>query len=182
MTLPSKPGPAASIESALRQIDDWIGPDGVAGAGAAVWRQGELVAERYAGEGQPGVPVDESTIFALASVTKPVAAAVLLCLVDDGLLGLDEPAGRFLPEFLDADDAGEYGQFRTEVTVRHLLCHTSGLPEDLTAQQIPMSAKPTLDDMIDAMCRLPLLEEPGTELRYSNPGYGMLARIVHRIS
>lgn len=178
------PGGAVTdaIAKALEQIDGWIGPKVVEGAAAAVWHQGGLVAERYAGDGQPGVPVAETTLFGLASVTKPVTAAVVVSLVEDGLLALDDPVGRFLPEFLAAGDDGRYEQYRPAVTIRQLLCHTGGLPEDLTPQQVRFQDKPSLDDLVDAMCRLPLVDPPGTELRYSNPGYGMLARVVQRLT
>jgi CubicO group peptidase (beta-lactamase class C family) len=173
---------AHAIATALRQIDGWVTPNGVKGAGAVVWHRGEQVAERYAGEAQAGIPVDASTLFALASVTKPITAAVMMCLVEDGIVALDEPVDRFLPEFIDATDAGAFAKFRQIVTLRHLLCHTSGLPEDLTSRQVRLADKPSLDDLIDAMVRLPLLSAPGAALRYSNAGYGMLARITERLT
>ena len=61
----------------IAQIDEWIGPVGVPGAAVVVSFQGELVAERYAGEASAGVPVEERTLFGLASVTKPVTAATV---------------------------------------------------------------------------------------------------------
>src|SRR5829696_8529459 len=78
------------IGRVLEQLDNWIGPQGVNGACAAVWRGGELVATHAAGEAYPGTPVEPDTLFALASVTKPVAAAAVHSMVEEGLIALDE--------------------------------------------------------------------------------------------
>ena len=93
--------------------------------------------ERYAGEARAGVPVTHETLFPLASVTKPIAAATFMTLVDDGVISLDEPVGRLLPEFRAGPAAGAEGvdptleRLRPTIGARQLLCHVSGLPEDL---------------------------------------------------
>jgi beta-lactamase class C len=173
------------FDEALGQIDGWIGPQGVNGAAAVVWHGGEIAAERYAGEARPGVPVDGRTIFALASVTKPVTAATVMTLVEEGLLALDESVYRFVPEFAAAADSPnadpELEARRREVTVRHLLSHTSGLPEDLAPGTLRYRDRPDLARITDAMARLPLRTVPGTELLYSNAGYALLGRLVERV-
>ena len=73
-----------ALDRVLSQIDDWIDPSGVTGAGVVVRANGAEIGERYAGEAQPGIEVDRSTLFGLASVTKPITAAVVMTLVDDG--------------------------------------------------------------------------------------------------
>src|SRR5262245_37876423 len=112
------------ISEALHLIDAWIELALVKGAGAAVWHHGEIVAEHYAGEARPGVPVDERTIFPLASVTKPVTATEVLSLVEWGLILLDEPVYRHVPEFVSSSPHRLGGDSRLEsarrlVTVRH---------------------------------------------------------------
>src|SRR4051812_23891696 len=87
------------LEQAVRQIDSWIEPAGVTAAGVVVRLAGEVVAERYAGSLEDGQRVTDETVFALASVSKPITASGVLALVDDGLISLDEPVARFLPEF-----------------------------------------------------------------------------------
>src|SRR5215216_3909022 len=122
---------------ALSQVDEWVGPHGVPGVGVAVWNGGEIVAERYVGEARTGVPVTSETLFPLASVTKPVSAATFMALVDEGDISLDEPVGRILPEFRAGPAAGAEGvnpaleRLRPTIGARQLLCHVSGLPEDL---------------------------------------------------
>lgn len=174
------------FDRALAQIDEWIGPHGVPGAAAVVWQDGGIVAQRYAGEASPGNPIDEQTMFALASVTKPVTAAAVMTLVDEGLCGLDEPVGRFLPEFIPpstldgADPAIE--ATRREVTVRQLLSHTAGLPEDLPAGAVRMRDLPSLAELTDQYARLPLKWAPGSQHLYSNSGFALLGRLVERVT
>jgi CubicO group peptidase (beta-lactamase class C family) len=176
------------VTKALSQIDEWIGPHGVPGLGAAVWSGGEIVAEHYAGEARPGVPITSETLFPLASVTKPVSAATFMTLVDDGAISLDEPIGRLLPEFRAGPAAGTDGvdptleRLRATIGARQLLCHVSGLPEDLGPRDSLYQERATIETVIDQMCRLPLRSAPGDELRYSNAGYGVLARLTKQIS
>jgi beta-lactamase class C len=176
------------IERALGAVQEWVTEGAVNGAGAAVWLNDGIVAERYAGEAQPGIPVDESTLFALASVTKPVTAAAVMSLVDEGALGLDESVGRLVPEFASGPGSGAEGVDaalegqRRLVTVRQLLAHTAGLPEDLAPGSLRYLDKDDVATITDAMCRLPLRTAPGTEHLYSNAGFATLGRVVERVS
>ena len=65
----------------------------LSGAAAKSWRSATRARR------EPGVPVTHETLFPLASVTKPIAAATFMTLVDDGIVSLDEPVGRLVPEF-----------------------------------------------------------------------------------
>lgn len=180
----------AKITAALSLIDEWLQPQGPAGVGAAVWHAGGLVAERYVGEARPGVAVDPRTIFGLASVTKPVTAATVMTLVENGRLSLDEPVARLLPEFRSAtaatpsDDAPdlELERLRPSISARQLLSHTAGLPEDIGPRDSRYADQTSLSDMVDLMCRIPLRSAPGAEFRYSNVGYGVLTRLVERVA
>jgi CubicO group peptidase (beta-lactamase class C family) len=178
----TRPGDEA-FSQALQQIDEWIQPQGVKGCGAAVWYHGSVVAEHYVGEAEPGKSVTPETLFALASVTKPVAAATVMTAVEDGAFSLDEPVSRFVPEFLEAVE-GEADPTlqveRSKVTIRHLLCHTSGLPEDIVAREARLMGMPTLAELTDRHCHQPLLSRPGSVIRYSNTGYAILARALER--
>jgi CubicO group peptidase (beta-lactamase class C family) len=173
-----------AISAALELIDEWVGPQGAAGVGAAVWHEGRIVAERYRGSASDGVPVDAETLFPLASVTKPIAAATVMTLVDAGLLSLDEPVGRLLPEFRAGPSTGADGvdleleRLRPMIGARQLLCHVSGLPEDLAPRDSRYQEMVDLAEVIDQMLRLPLQSAPGAELRYSNAGFGVLARLA----
>ena len=173
---------------ALAAIDEWIGPAGSPGAAAAVWHRGEVVAERAAGEASPTVAVNAGTLFSLASVTKPITATAIMTLVDAGMVGLDEPVSRWVPEFRAAPDDGdtradpELERQRGTVTLRQLLCHTSGLPEDLGPREGRFARPLRLEQIVDQFCRLPLVSAPGAELRYSNAGIGIAARLAERVA
>ena len=129
-----------------------------------------------------GYPVGPETLFALASVTKPVTGATVLTLVDDGLLSLDEPIGRIVPEFRASGETNpEWERLRPRISARQLLCHVSGLPEDLSGRESRYTEQIGIDEVIDQMLRLPLQSLPGAELRYSNAGFGVLTRAVERL-
>jgi CubicO group peptidase (beta-lactamase class C family) len=179
---------ARSVIQSLSLVDEWVGPHGVPGVGIAVWSSGDMVAERYVGEAQSGVPVTSETLFPLASVTKPVSAATFMALVDDGAVSLDEPVGRILPEFRAGPAAHAEGvdpaleRLRPTIGARQLLCHVAGLPEDQGPRYSLYQEGATLEAVIDQMCRLPLRSAPGDELRYSNAGYGVIARLTEQIT
>jgi beta-lactamase class C len=174
------------FDAALRVIDEWLGPQGPRGVGAAIWSRGEIAAERYVGEARPGIVVTPSTLFPLASVTKPITAATVMSLIDTGVISLDEPVGRLVPEFRAGPEPGleeadpELERLRPSIGARQLLCHVAGLPEDLAPRDSRYQEKVDIDVVINQMCRLPLQSAPGAELRYSNAGYGVLARLAER--
>ena len=178
----------AGFEAVLAGVDEWVSPRGVPGVGAAVWHGGRIVAEHHSGQARDGVPVGPDTLFALASVTKPIAAATLLSLVDDGTVDLDGFAADHLPEFRRPADPADWAPpgdpdgDRESVTVRHLLAHLSGLPEDIAGRDERLTATPGLDALTDALLTLPLVSSPGETLRYSNAGYAALARIAETAS
>jgi CubicO group peptidase (beta-lactamase class C family) len=119
-------------------------------------------------------PVTTATNFRLASVTKQFTATAVLLLAERGELSLDDPLTRFFPGFAKAAHG---------VKVRHLLGHTSGLLdyEDL----IPAgTTKPLKDkDVLDLVGKQDRLYfAPGSQFRYSNTGYALLALIVEKVS
>ncbi|MGC8863878.1 MAG: serine hydrolase domain-containing protein [Armatimonadota bacterium] len=114
--------------------------------------------------------VDENTIYDLASVTKPVAmASSMLILCQEGRVHLGEPVTDFFP--------GRSLPHLKNVTVRHLLTHTSGLPpwKDM------YSRGQSRDEVIDELLMIPLDHEPGTHYAYSCLGYIMLSLILEAV-
>lgn len=113
--------------------------------------------------------IDAKTNFRLASVSKQFTATAVLLLAKDGRLTLDDPAARHLAP-LPAWAAG--------ITVRHLLTHTSGLP-DYDADVPEGTPQLTDADVLAFVRRQPgPLFAPGAQYRYSNTGYALLALIV----
>ncbi len=121
-------------------------------------------------------PVDADTVFRIASMTKSFTAMAILRLRDDGRLGLDDPADRYVPElaalaYPTADSP--------RITIRHLLTHAEGFPEDNPWGDRQLAAT---DAEMTAMIRrgIPFSTSPGTAYEYSNFGFAILGRIVAR--
>lgn len=171
-----------TLADALTQIDRWIEEGAVHGVSAAIWHDGRIIATRQIGEAQPGVPVQPDTLFGLASVSKPLTAAAIMRLVERGELDLDEPVVLQVPEFGEtsdpfADDViPQLEALRDSITLRHLLSHTSGLPENAGAKRLSHRDLPSLAHMLDVMCGMPLEDAPETIMRYSNVGVAIAAR------
>lgn len=96
----------------------------IVGGVVLVAREGALVYARAAGlaDREANRPMTLDTIFRASSLTKPIVTAAVLSLVEDGVIGLDDPVIRWLPDFEPQFD----GQVPT-ITLRHLLTHTAGL-------------------------------------------------------
>lgn len=120
------------------------------------------------------LPMKPDTIFDLASVTKCVATAtVIFQQIEQGLLSLDDPVRRWLPEFS--------GEGRDAVAIRHLLTHSSGLPAHrnymrLWDDEVPPGER--RECVVRDICRLPLQHAPGERTIYSCLGFIVLARIA----
>ncbi|MBR7834990.1 beta-lactamase family protein [Actinospica durhamensis] len=122
--------------------------------------------------GPEGRAVTADTIFDLASLTKVVATTpCVLRLADAGELDLDAPIVRYLPEFGRSDR-------RAEVTPRHLLTHTSGLPAHRLLYELPGG----LERRRAAVFAEPLATPPGTSVCYSDLGYILLGEIVAKLT
>ena len=117
------------------------------------------------------VPVKPETIFQSGSVGKQFTSTLVMMLVRDGKLGLDDEVTKHLPE----------GKGKWEsVKVRHLLSHTSGLP-DLPYGRMDLRKDYTEADLVKYMVDQDVPKKPGTEWRYNNGGYVMLGVIIHRV-
>jgi len=133
----------------------------LAGASFAVIRGGEVDAIEALGYANLATQTRArtSTVFEAASLGKPVFAYAVLKLADAGLLDLDAPLHRLASGFIDADGCAE------TVTARHVLCHTSGLPNWRSASR-PLK------------CHF----VPGSRFSYSGEGYVYLQRAVESLT
>src|SRR4029079_5202133 len=115
-----------------------------------------------------------NTPFLLASITKPMTAGAVMVLRDRGELSLDDAARKSLPQFT--------GNGRDGVTIRHLLTHTSGLPDMLPENDELRRRHAPLKDFVAATCATPLLFSPGTSVKYQRRGVLLWTEIVELIS
>jgi CubicO group peptidase (beta-lactamase class C family) len=143
----------------------------VPGMVLAVARGDRPIEYLAAGADGLGRPLARDSLFPVASITKLATALAVLRLADSGELALDDPLEQHLPGAAGAQPG---------VTLRTLLCHSSGLPLDLSAQAAPYARG--LDwPRLAAACMLTALEAPPqTRVQYSNAGYGLLALVVER--
>lgn len=141
---------------------------------------GELVLVRGLGHRDVAAkaPVDADTVFRIASMTKSFIALSVLKLRDEGKLALDDPVSRHVPELAAlAPPTADSGP----VTIRHLLTHTAGFPEDNPWGDRQLA---TSDDELSAWLRagVPFSTGTGSGFEYSNYGFAILGRVVSRVS
>lgn len=121
-----------------------------------------------------GIPNSADSVFQIASVSKPITAAAVMLLQQRGLVDLEEPLSRLLPDYPGGD----------RLSLHHLLLHTSGIP-DINVQPVYADlsrAHRTPAELVDAFKNLPLNFEPGARFQYSNSNYNLLALVIERVS
>ena len=150
----------------------------VPGLSLAVVREGKLVKAQGYGLASLELrrPVTEDTVFEIGSLTKQFTAAALLMLVEDGRVALDAPLAKYLPDTPPAWDG---------ITVRHLLTHSSGIPDYLGVEGLPDLSRRGLTHGEIAKVffeKLSLEFAPGATWGYSNTGYLLLGNVIEVVS
>lgn len=169
----------AELESLIETSMAEVGPPGLA---IGVIVDGEVVYTKGFGVTEIGKdqPVTPQTIFQLASTAKTATSTAIMRLVEDGEIELDAPVTNYLPYFQVADERG------AQITIRHLLMHTSGLPDndwmDLQVYAEPRFDDQALEDHVRDIQNLSLLEDPGAQFSYSGLGYDVLGDVIAKIS
>ena len=181
---PLQPSPAerakmAEAAEAFRKEHD------VPGLAVAFTREGRLVHEAAFGlaDRDSGEALTPAHRFRIASISKPVTAVAIFKLIEDGKLGLDDRVlgpGGLLGETYGKIAAGSHLR---EITVDHLLTHTSGgWPNDGTDPMF-RAGLPDHQALIEAtLAQMPTRSAPGADYAYSNFGYCLLGRVIERVS
>jgi CubicO group peptidase (beta-lactamase class C family) len=178
------PDRVAKLERALPVIDSLMRAfaerSRVPGIAYGIIVDGKVIHIGTAGlrDTRANAPVDTSTVFRIASMTKSFTALSILRLRDEGKLSLDDPAERYVPELKSL----KYPTTDSpKLTIRYLLSHSTGFPEDNPwgDQQLADS-----DEQLSEMLRrgIPFSTSPGTNYEYSNLGFAILGRIVTNVS
>ena len=152
----------------------------VPGAAWGIVIDGELASTGVTGYRDVALkaPVITNTVFRIASMTKSFTAMSILKLRDEGKLSLDDPVERYVPELKNlvypTDDS-------PRITLRHLLSHSEGFPEDNPWGDRQLA---NTDEQLSQMMRLgiPFSNAPGVAYEYSNYGFGILGRVITRVS
>ncbi len=141
---------------------------GEVAAAAFLMRQGKFEFAHAYGKAKIDTP------FLIASPTKPMTASAVLWLRERQQLELSEPVVKYLPDFK--------GDGREAVTIRHLLTHTSGLPDMLPENVGLRRRHAPLSEFVARTCRTPLLFRPGEKVSYQSMGILLAAAIVEKVS
>jgi len=152
-------------------------PSGGPGAAVLVVQDGKNVLRKGYGmaEVELGVPISPDMVFRVGSVTKEFTSACVLRLAEEGRLSLDDPIGKYLPDFPTGG---------RRVTIEELLNHTSGIHSytDMPAWHERMREDWTLTELEAFFRDAPFDFEPGTKWHYDNSGYVLLGAILEKVT
>ena len=156
------------LNKCIEMIGEQTSSGQVSAATISVRHKGRVLQRAF------GKATTVDAVFLIASITKPMTATALMILVDRREVSLSDPVQRFIPEFR--------GEGRELVLVKHLLTHTSGLPDMLPEDQDLRKAHAPLAAFVERTCRTPLLFKPGSEVRYQSMGFLLAADIASRVT
>ena len=129
-------------------------------------------------------PMRTDSLFWIASMSKSITAAAFMMLVDEGRVKLDDPVGKYIPEFKKLMVANTNGTFAAPghpIKIREILSHTSGMGF-LNARDKQVIDSAPLAESIQHDLLEPLLFDPGTGYKYSNEGIDTAGRIIEIVS
>lgn len=176
------------LENVRRAAEYDLSENNVTGSAYKVMQNGEALLEEYFGytDISESNRVSADTVYRLASMTKPVTAAAVLILVDRGLLSLDAKAKDFYPRLEDihiiTGDGEDLGISKTDITVMHLLTHTSGFGS-IKSPRIKEADKATIDGTVNYYISEGLDFEPFTRQAYSAyAAFDVVAGIIEKIT
>ena len=189
-----KPGPdtpeevglsSDTLELAIQKMQLLVDSSKYAGITTLVMKDGHVVHQEQYGfaDIEKQLAVEENTIFRIFSMTKPVTAVALMTLFDQGKFQLDDPVAMYIPEFEGAmvytpDEEGGFTlePQENELSIRHLLTHTSGIPYGWDQKAYVDSLyringvggwdSTTIGEKMRSLATLPLKSQPGTKWEY----------------
>jgi CubicO group peptidase (beta-lactamase class C family) len=175
---------SSEIASIQSQMQAAVDGNHIAGALLLVGNNDGVGLLQTAGTQGPddATPVDAQTIFRIYSMTKPIVSVAAMSMVEDGLLSIDDPVGKYIPAFSTLEiidqETGVTRPAQNEMTVAHLLTHKSGLVQSIFAMgttlggmyeaNVPSDGSATAREVADSLGSLPLLFEPGTAWHYGH--------------
>jgi len=183
----------ARIERLKKLAAGWVTNGDTPSLAVLVARRGTIVLHEAFGVRRPEDTTQtlrRDAIFTIASSAKPITAAAVMCLVEDGLIGLNRPFIEYVPE-LDVPGV----QWLEEARVADLLSHTSGIDDLELGAYIEAAAKrspdlpapapgqhPVIGRRIRLAAGAPFTKQPGTAMIYSDFGFILLGDLVRRVS
>ena len=170
----------------------------IAGIVTLVARHGKIAHFSAVGyqDAEQEIPMEKDTIFRVYSMTKPIVSTALMMLYQDGLFQMNDPLSKFIPEFADLrvlrDPNGPLDEtvaMEREPTIQDILRHTAGFSHCLGNSEYDkacvelglFSTQTSLTEMMTALSKIPLMNQPGSQYRYSI-GPDVALRLVEVIS
>lgn len=170
---PPAAGGFAAITAGMQSLVD---RNVIAGSVTLVAQHGKVVHLAAVGSADiaAGRAMRTGDLFWIASMTKPLTAACVMMLADEGRLRIDDPVSKFIPEFSHMRLHG--APPARPVTIRDLLTHTGGLGDAQVGSRAPLAER------VVAYARAPMRSAPGSRFDYSNSGFNTLGRIIEVVS
>ena len=195
MAAPKAVGVSAERLERIRPVMQGYVDDGrIAGILTVVARRGKIIHFETVGmrDVENKKPIEADTIFRIHSMSKPITSVAVMMLYEAGHFQLDTPVSDFIPEFKDMEiyneDQTEILDAKNEVTIKHLLTHTSGLTYGWGSKPVDKRYREsnafkrgaTLADMAKRLTAIPLVHEPGERWTYgvSTDVLGYLVEVV----
>jgi CubicO group peptidase (beta-lactamase class C family) len=180
---------SAALNSATARLQKHIDDGDIAGVVAAVARDGKLVYQVALGklDRERDADMQEDALFRIYSMSREITSVAALRLFEEGAFKFDDPVSKYLPEFSDQrvllnSESTDLEATRPrvgEMSIAHLLTHTSGLGSRSSALYRENNVRDraqSLDAMVSKAARVPLFQDPGTEFRY-----GIHATIIGKL-
>jgi CubicO group peptidase (beta-lactamase class C family) len=166
-----------AIHAGTQAMEAMVEKKEIAGAVIAVsGKSGSAIAPIGQADVASGRAMQSDSLFWIASMSKPITGAAVLLLQDEGKLQINDPVAKFIPEFASLKTPA--GQ-PANLTLTHLLTHTSGLGEG--AGPAMQDAK-TLADLVPLWLAAPMQFEPGSQWKYCQSSINAAARVVEVVS
>ena len=121
-----------------------------------------------------GTPINNQSIYKLASITKTFTATIILQLMDEGKIDINKTIGYYLPAYA--------GEAKDRATIHHLLTYSSGIENIDQYNEDMYAMKYSLDTIIKKYCSGKLVFEPGSRMDYKNADYILLGKIIETIT
>ncbi len=168
------------LDAVLEEIMSLWGAPGLA---VGIVQDGQIAYTSYLGVQSldSQAPVSEDSTFCIASIAKIFVASAVMQLVERGVLALDAPVAQYLPYFRLDDPR------YTEMTIRQMLSHTSGMPDMEESKYDELVANPEFDEgaperYVRGLSHLKLASAPGERFLYSNIAYNVLGDLIAKVS
>ena len=180
--------PMYSVAGSVRKmsIPEMMKQERIPGLSIAFVDNGQIAWTKHYGYAnlEDSIPITSETVFAGASLSKPVTAIAALNLVEKGLLSLDEDVNLKLKGWKVPETPLTQNE---KVTLRRLIGHNAGVKNDLWSSYLPGEKVPTLNQMLageepSADPATSVIHEPGSRVDCSNPGYSIIQMLLMDVS